>query len=428
MIHDTVTVPDSTEYEQGLLACCFLDPKCIQDSICSGIEDATFSTMFHADIWSVLVQMDKDGTHPSEIEVADCLARDHEHDKGGAYRELNTLTEAVQTTVSMPFYIKEALRISKLRKTREGCLTALDRITKDDDPERIAKDLLQTLSDSATETSQDTDIPTVTESVINDLKQRNQDGKKFVGLGTGLSNLDTILGGFRESSFNIIAGRSKAGKTTLALQVALHNAKQGIFTRIWSLEMSDEQLLFKVLCAIAQVNPNRANDCLLTQAEFDRLESARHEICKLPLAIKDIANVTTERIAAQHKQDIAKYGQAFCVVDYLQLVRSIERKLSREQQVATISRDFKILFKDTKSQGLVLCQLNRGSESENREPRKSDLRESGSLESDADSVTILYNDLQDPDKTWAKVAANRHGAEGKAALSFNKPISHFTNY
>jgi replicative DNA helicase len=122
--------------------------------------------------------------------------------------------------------------------------------------------------------------------------------------------------------------------------------------------MSDEQLLFKVLCAFAQVNPNRANDCLLTQAEFNRLESARHEICKLPLAIKDIANVTTERIAAQHKQDIAKYGQAFCVVDYLQLVRSIERKLSREQQVATISRDFKILFKDTKSQGLftTICK------------------------------------------------------------------------
>jgi len=218
---------------------------------------------------------------------------------------------------------------------------------------------------------------------------------------------------------NILAGRPGAGKTSLALQIALNILHQQIPVRIWSLEMSAQQLLAKLVANLSEVDPNRSKDGLITEAEFELMEQARYRLSHLPLFISDASHVTVDRIAAQHRRDLAKHGQCMVVIDYLQLIRSTDRKLSREQQISSMSRDLKCLFKDTQTQGIVLSQLNRNSDQAS-EPKLSDLRESGAIEQDADTVMFIYGEGQ------VKLGKNRHGAEGKLTMNFNKPISKFT--
>ena len=207
--------------------------------------------------------------------------------------------------------------------------------------------------------------------------------------------------------------------TSMALQIALNILHQQIPVRIWSLEMSAQQLLAKLIANLSEVDPNRSKDGLITQAEFELMEQARYRLSHLPLCISDASHVTVERIAAQHRRDLAKHGQCMVVIDYLQLIRSTDRKLSREQQISSMSRDLKCLFKDTQTQGIVLSQLNRNSD-QSAEPKLSDLRESGAIEQDADTVMFIYGEGQ------VKLGKNRHGAEGKLTMNFNKPISKFT--
>lgn len=209
--------------------------------------------------------------------------------------------------------------------------------------------------------------------------------------------------------------------TTLALQIALNNLEQGIPVRIHSLEMSPEQLIAKMVANRSGVDMNRARDGMLMEADFQKMEQARAWLMDKPLFIAHTHTTTVDKIATQHRRDIAKYGNTLCIIDYLQLIKSLNRQASREQQVAEMSRDLKCLWKDTGTQGITLSQLNRNSD-ETAEPKLSDLRESGSIEQDTDTAMFIYKHT-DLSKRNVKIAKNRHGSEGKAELTFNGATS-----
>ena len=332
---------------------------------------------------------------------------------------VNQISKAAETTISTPKYIKVCIDTERRRKLLRAAIECVDSVRKESDPDEIQEKLTQTLQESGQDILSDADIPTETSKVIDDIRERNSKQTKFVGLSTGFPLLDYYLSGYRPESLNILAGRPGAGKTSFALQLALNILHQQIPVRIWSLEMSAEQLLAKLIANLSEVDPNRSKDGLITEAEFDLMEQARYRLTKLPLFISDASHVTVDRIAAQHRRDLAKHGQCMVVIDYLQLIRSTDRKLSREQQISSMSRDLKCLFKDTQTQGIVLSQLNRNSDQAS-EPKLSDLRESGAIEQDADTVMFIYGEGQ------VKLGKNRHGAEGKLTMNFNKPISKFT--
>jgi len=412
-----VPTPYNKYAEEFILASTFLDDRVVGDLIASGVSEDTFHESIHQDVWRIVKQFYAEGTVFDEVGVAQELKE--KYDYADPMSVVNTISKAAETTTSTPIYIKICNDTERRRKLLRAAITCVDSVCKEMEPTEIQEKLSQAIQDSGQDILSDADISTESGKVITDIRERNSKQVKFIGISTGFRLLDYYLGGYRPESLNILAGRPGAGKTSFALQLALNILFQQIPVRIWSLEMSAEQLLAKLIANLSEVDPNRSKDGLITEAEFDLMEQARYRLTKLPLFISDASHVTVDRITAQHRRDLVKHGQCMVVIDYLQLIRSTDRKLSREQQISTMSRDLKCLFKDTKTQGIVLSQLNRNSD-QSAEPKLSDLRESGAIEQDADTVMFIYGEGQ------VKLGKNRHGSEGKLTMNFNKPISKFT--
>lgn len=412
-----VPTPYNKYAEEFILASTFLDDRVVGDLISSGVSEDTFHESIHQDVWRIVKQFYAEGVLFDEVGVAQELKE--KYDYAEPMSVVNAISKAAETTTSTSIYIKTCIDTERRRKLLRAAITCVDSVCKEMEPTEIQEKLSQALQDSGQDILSDADISTESGKVIEDIRERNSKQVKFIGISTGFRLLDYYLGGYRPESLNILAGRPGAGKTSFALQLALNILHQQIPVRIWSLEMSAEQLLAKLIANLSEVDPNRSKDGLITEAEFDLMEQARYRLTKLPLFISDASHVTVDRIAAQHRRDLVKHGQCMLFIDYLQLIRSSDRKLSREQQISTMSRDLKCLFKDTKTQGIVLSQLNRNSD-QSAEPKLSDLRESGAIEQDADTVMFIYGEGQ------VKLGKNRHGAEGKLTMNFNKPISKFT--
>lgn len=412
-----VPTPYNQYAEEFILASTFLDDRVVGDLISSGVSEDTFHESIHQDVWRIVKQFYAEGTVFDEVGVAQEL--NDRYDYAEPMAVVNQISKAAETTTSTSIYVKVCIDTERRRKLLKAAIECVDSVRKESDPDEIQEKLTQTLQESGQDILSDADIPTETSKVIDDIRERNSKQTKFVGISTGFPLLDYYLSGYRPESLNILAGRPGAGKTSLALQIALNILHQQIPVRIWSLEMSAQQLLAKLVANLSEVDPNRSKDGLITEAEFELMEQARYRLSHLPLFISDASHVTVDRIAAQHRRDLAKHGQCMVVIDYLQLIRSTDRKLSREQQISSMSRDLKCLFKDTQTQGIVLSQLNRNSDQAS-EPKLSDLRESGAIEQDADTVMFIYGEGQ------VKLGKNRHGAEGKLTMNFNKPISKFT--
>lgn len=411
-----IPTPYNQYAEEFILASTFLDDRVVGDLISSGVSEDTFHESIHQDVWRIVKQYYAEGVLFDEVGVAQELKEKYDYAEPMAV--VNQISKAAETTISTPKYIKVCIDTERRRKLLRAATECVESVRKEGDPDEIQEKLSKSMQDSSQDTISDADIPTVTQKVIEDIQIRNTQKLKFIGVSTGFPLLDHILTGFRPQSMNIIAGRAKGGKSSFMIQLAINMAFQNLPLRIWTLEMSEEQLLAKMVANISEVDAGRARDGLLTQQDFETMQRARYQLSNKQIFITDTANVTVDRIAAQHRRDIAKYGQCVCFIDYLQLIKSSDRKLSREQQVSTISRDLKLLFKETNSVGIVLCQLNR--EAEKVEPNKSHLRESGSLEQDSDSIIFLWGDGD------LKVGANRHGAEGKMKMNFLRNISKFT--
>jgi len=413
--------PVNEQAEKVVLASTFLKNDIVGDCIAVGITEDCFTTQLHKDVWNAVHHQFINGQEFDELVISMEIRNRYLPEDVNLYQEISTLTEAAQTTVSTPIYVSECIDTRNLRKAHHVALSTLDDIEKGTPYQEIHKNITDTLSETDTGAALDISIPEVTQKVIEETKERNAKRIKHIGLSTGFGLIDHILGGLRPESNNILAGRPGGGKTTYALQIAINNLAQGIPVRIHSLEMSPEQLIAKMVANRSGVDMNRARDGFLTEEDFQKMEQARAWLADKPLFIAHTHTTTVDKVASQHRRDIAKHGNTLCIIDYLQLIKSLNRHASREQQVAEMSRDLKCLFKDTQTQGITLSQMNRNTD-ETAEPKLSDLRESGSIEQDADTVMFIYKHT-DPTKRNLKIAKNRHGQEGKAELTFNGATS-----
>ena len=232
------------------------------------------------------------------------------------------------------------------------------------------------------------------------------------------------------------------GKTSLALNfaeaAAMHRKGPGITTLIFSLEMGSSQLALRMLCARARVNMKLLRDGLLSKngEEQQRLLTAADEFSKSAIYIDDSSHLTIiMELRAKARRLSARQKLGFIIVDYLQLLSPTDPRVPREQQVAEISRGLKALAKELDVPVLVLSQLNRASEKENRTPKLSDLRESGSIEQDADVVLMLARPRDADEKFQVAadsaeliVAKQRNGPVGELKLTFLRDITRFENY
>ena len=255
--------------------------------------------------------------------------------------------------------------------------------------------------------------------------EENYNNKNDYSLYTGLMDLDNKICGLHNQELTIIGARPGVGKTTFALQIATKIAEKGKNVTIISLEMSDIQIIQKILATKTKVNSYKMRMGTIEDDDWEKIAKASTEISKLPI------NLITKATTIQAIETIARKLKNrnkldLLIIDYIQLIKNKGKFNNREQEVADITRTLKLLSLDLKIPIIGICQLNRNAT--RQEPSLADLRESGAIEQDADNVIFLYQEKEQEDSIvdiTVKIAKQRAGEVGKVYMKFNKPNSEF---
>ena len=257
-----------------------------------------------------------------------------------------------------------------------------------------------------------------------ELIEKNINKKQNYDLYTGFFDLDALTDGLHEGELTIIGARPAVGKTTFSLQIAERIAEKGKNVLYISLEMSEEQIIQKLLAKKARVNSRKIRNGSLENQEIDKIGLACAKISDLSMHILTKIN-TIQQIEVVARRMKNKGKLDLLVIDYLQLVKSMGNFKSREQEVADISRTLKLMSLELEIPIIALCQLNRNASK--NEPTLADIRESGSIEQDADNVIFLYQENEENNIITVDLQKQRAGNTGKLKLKFNKLISEFIN-
>ncbi len=264
-------------------------------------------------------------------------------------------------------------------------------------------------------------------SVMDQLTARLGQGEALTGVTTGYARLDELTAGWQRSDLIIVAARPAVGKTALALNFCLNAALQGVPVGVFSLEMSKEQLITRMMAVEAKVPLAKLRSYNLADDDWSRLQERLDGLARAPIYIDDSAALSTLDLRARARRLHARHGLGLVIIDYLQLMRSARRTDSRELEISDISRSLKALAKELHIPVIALAQLNRKvEERQDKRPVLSDLRESGAIEQDADVILFLYRDAvynkapDNPRQAEAEViiGKQRNGPTGVAGLAY----------
>ena len=277
-------------------------------------------------------------------------------------------------------------------------------------------------------------VTDVLEGAIERIEEIENRGTGLSGLPTYFTDLDNYLSGLQDGNLAVIASRPSMGKSSLALNIGTSVAKEGKVVAFFSLEMTKEELVQRVLFSEAKVTSGDARKGQLGPEKWSRVVEAASKVNNLPLYFDDAPVITVTDIRAKSRRLKSAKNLDLIIVDYLQLMQSSSRD-NRQQEIAEISRNLKNLARELKVPILALSQLNRAAEArEDKRPRLGDLRESGAIEQDADIVMMLYRDdyynpgTDVPGVAEVNIVKNRSGMTGKVELFFSKEFTQFSNY
>jgi len=263
-----------------------------------------------------------------------------------------------------------------------------------------------------------------------------EDKEMITGVSTGFTDLDRMTSGFQRGDLVILAARPSMGKTALALNIAEHVAlRKGTPVGIFSLEMSKQQLLMRFLCAESLVDAHKVRTGYIGKDDFRQLIDALGAVTRAPLYIDDSSSLTIMEMRAKARRLKAEHGLSLIIVDYLQLMSGYGRVENRNQEISGISRGLKALAKELEVPVIALSQLSRAPEQRqgDHRPQLSDLRESGSIEQDADIVLFIYreevykSDEENAGKADLIISKQRNGPIGNVKLAFLKQYTKFEN-
>ena len=282
-------------------------------------------------------------------------------------------------------------------------------------------------------------IKELVHKAINTIEEFHQRQGMLTGVGSGFPDFDKMTSGMHGGEMIVIAARPSMGKTSLAMNIAEHVAvEEKLPVGVFSLEMTSESLVLRMLCSRSRVNLRNIRDGFLAERDFPKLTGAAGKLANSPLYIDDSAGLSILQLRAKARRMFQQFGIKLFVIDYLQLLNSTSRRSdNRQQEIADISNGIKALAKELNVPVIVLSQLNRELEKDrNRKPRLSDLRESGAIEQDADLVGLLYKastgedeDGGAPEQEAAGVnlyiAKQRNGPTGDVNLTFMRSYTRF---
>lgn len=314
------------------------------------------------------------------------------------------------------------IKLSEKRKLFNLLQKAIGEI-QDEEADIYSQKLIKQLNEiTQREEKEKTFTEKIAEATI-DLEKKYNNQSDY-SLYTGLYDLDDMTCGLHNQELTIIGARPGVGKTTLALQIAENISRKDKNILFLSLEMSDTQIIQKMIARIGNVQSYRMRRGTLEDSDWERIANTAEELSKLKFNTNsNIRNIQELEVLARKLKNQDKLD--LLIIDYIQLLRNKEKFNCREQEVADISRRLKLLSLELDIPIIALCQLNRNAS--NSEPGLADLRESGSLEQDADNIIFLYKEDSESDEITLKLAKQRAGQTGKVKLKFKKETSNFLN-
>ena len=401
-----------------------------------------FYDLRHQVIYELLAEMYDRKEAIDVITVQQRLKDKQQLESVGGIAYLATLPDMVPSAANLSFYVNIVREKHILRKMIATCTDVVSRVYEHEGEVDALVDEVETeilrLSEERVE-AQTLMIKDVVHKAIERLEHYHENQGMLTGISSGFVDLDKMTTGMHGGEMIVIAARPSMGKTSLAMNIAESVAiDQKLPVGVFSLEMSSESLVLRMLCSRARVNLRNVREGFFSERDFPKITSAAGKLAAAPLYIDDTAGLSILQLRAKARRMWQQYGVKLFVIDYLQLLHSTARRAeNRQQEIADISNGVKALAKELDVPVIVLAQLNRELEKDkNRKPRMSDLRESGAIEQDADLIGLLYkpssgDDDEGPSTEQESVAVNlliakqRNGPTGDVNLTFLKTYTRF---
>ena len=380
-----------------------------------------------------------DGNQPIDaVTVADRLRRTGELDRVGGAGYLATLLDGVPTTSNVAYYAEIVSETaSRRRLLRAGSLLGVYAMQT----ERRIEDVLDAAEAEVFRVAERqvgdglAPVGPLLQSTLERIEELGARGGDITGLATGFRDLDRRLAGLQPANLVVIAARPSMGKTSLAMNIAQNVAEHDGTVALFTLEMSREEVVQRLLSAMAGVDSHRLRTGQLTPDLWTRVVRETSRLYQMPFFVDDSSDLTVTSIRAKCRRLARKRGLALVIVDYLQLMQGPGSSENRQQEIADISRSLKNLARELRIPVIAVSQLNRALEQrENKRPRLGDLRESGAIEQDADIVMFIYRDdyynpgSDQPGVAEVNIAKHRSGAVGTVMMNYAAEFTRFRNF
>ncbi len=428
-----------------ILGAILLDNALISEAV-EKLKPKDFYLPRNRSIYKAMIALFERGERIDPILIGEELKRESKFDAIGGIATITNLTYGLPHFSDLASYIKVVYEKSIVRELIRTCnqVTA-DALSEEDEAQDILDRAERAIFAIAEARSRDgfTHIKPVAEKVLEKVHEfANRDSHALTGLATGFTDLDQMTSGLQPADLIIVAARPSMGKTALCLTLAQNSAIQERATvAFFSLEMSKEQLVMRMISSEARVDAHRFRTGFLNKDEWGRLAEAIATLSEAKVYIDDTPGISVLEMRAKSRRLVAENKKLdLIIVDYLQLMAGSKKTESRQQEVSQISRELKGLAKELNVPVIALSQLSRAPEARNPpRPMLSDLRESGSIEQDADVVAFIYREeyyakdleaLEEDKKNVAEiiVSKQRNGPTGTVKLAFLKEYTRFDNY
>jgi replicative DNA helicase len=429
--------PQNIEAEQAVLGAIFLQPSSL--TLASELlipED--FYRASHQKIYNAMLELSDKGEPVDLVTVTSELADVNLLEEVGGVSYLSDLANSVPTAANIEYYgkiVEEKSILRRLIRTATGI--AQDGYSREDEVEVLLNEAEKTIMAVAQRKNAGAfqnikDVLVQTYDNIELLHDRKGD---VTGIPTGFLELDKMTAGFQRNDLIIVAARPSVGKTAFALNIAQNVAtKTDENVAIFSLEMGADQLVMRMLCAEGNIDAQRLRTGSLTPEDWGKLTMAMGSLSNAGIYIDDTPGIRVSEIRAKCRRLKQESGLGMVLIDYLQLIQGSGRSDNRQQEVSEISRTLKELARELKVPVIALSQLSRGVEQrQDKRPMMSDIRESGSIEQDADIVAFLYRDdyydkeSENQNIIEIIIAKQRNGPVGTVSLAFVKEYNKFVN-
>ena len=430
------TPPNSIEAEEALLGSALLS-RDASSRLMEEIKSNDFYSPTNQTIFEAMKELFDSGKPIDTVTVSEVVFKDKKNTTSLKTSSIARLVDNVPSSANFERYIE----IVQEQSNRRKLLKASSRIellayATDKDIHNVMDEAEQSIFSASDDAIGEglIGVSDVLDGAIERIEEIENQGTGLSGLATHFADLDSTLAGLQDGNLVVIAARPSMGKTSLAINIATNVLKEKKVTAFFSLEMTKEELVQRVLFSEAKVTSGDARKGQLGPEKWSRVVEAASKVNNIPLYFDDASVITVTDIRAKSRRLKASKGLDLIVVDYLQLMQGLSGD-NRQQEIAEISRNLKNLARELKVPILALSQLNRAAEArEDKRPRLGDLRESGAIEQDADIVMMLYRDdyynpaTEKPGVAEVNIVKHRSGSTGKVDLYFSKEYTQFSNY